>query len=262
MMFVNIFFMMFSLVSIEIKDISIIGIDKILDLFKQIKDKNYIKLINYINFKIIIRIRMFEKLTIMKITLNSNTIKKIAKFFIKIFNKRKLKNKKINNEIDNKVDNNIENKVDKSTVNKNKINSKIVNKKINSKSKSKKKTKKFFKKAFIKVLIKTIKIPELKIKCEIGLARADITAVISGMINLLISIILAEYCNYKYDCNNKLKNFNKKITESDSNKINNKKNKNILDIDEGAVKYKILPIYSNNVETNFNFLLGISSKFY
>ena len=91
--------MMFSMISIEINNFEIVGLDKIIDLLLNIKSKSYIKLLNYINFKIIIRMRLFGKITLIKITLKSELIKKIIKKVISK-NDSKLNSK---NNIENKL---------------------------------------------------------------------------------------------------------------------------------------------------------------
>lgn len=295
MFFINIYFMMFSIVSIEISNISIVGIKNISKLIKEIIKKNYLQALNYIKFNLIIRIRIFQKFTLLKITIKNKTIKKVEKFIIKKFvlknnpeNNEKLKknefntkkdenenivilkylknkanvknsNSKVNNskEKTNNAETNLNN-----TNNKNKnSNNKLINnknikeskrkddKKINinnkrknlksKKSKNKKfnlKVKKVFKNLVIKILIKSIKIAELKLDISLGFSRADITAIFLGILNSIFAIMCAEYQNI------------------------NKKNKIV--IDKNSIKYKVKPIYSQNVEMNSNLIIGVSSKFY
>lgn len=209
MIFINLFFMMFSLISIEINNFYIVGLDKIINLFLDVKTKDYLNLLNYINFKIIIRMRLFDKITLIKITLKSEIIKKIIKIVVakdssKVELKNKLKNKSEGNSI-----------IDK---------------------RSKKRVKKSFKKILIKLFGKMFKIAEIKLICSMGLCRADITAIITGFFNCLISLMIANY-----------------FIKDDKNRI---------EIESKSVKYYINPIYSEKVEVKLCFLAGISSKMY
>lgn len=225
MTFINIFFMMFSLVSIEISNISIYGTENILNLAKSVFEKNYLQALNYIKFNLIIRIRIFQKFTLLKITIKNKTIKKIEKFIIRKF---VLKNNSSNIEIDKYNENKIKNT--EKGKNKRKINKKKKSKKFNSK------IKKALKNLAIKILIKSIKIAELKLDFALGLSRADVTAISLGILNSAISAMLALYQN-----------------------INNK---NKVSVDKNSIKYFAKPIYSQNVELKSNLLIGVSSKFY
>ena len=225
MTFINIFFMMFSLVSIEISNISIYGTENILNLAKSVFEKNYLQALNYIKFNLIIRIRIFQKFTLLKITIKNKTIKKIEKFIIRKF---VLKNNSSNIEIDKYNENKIKNT--EKGKNKRKINKKKKSKKFNSK------IKKALKNLAIKILIKSIKIAELKLDFALGLSRADVTAISLGILNSAISAMLALYQN-----------------------INNK---NKVSVDKNSIKYFAKPIYSQNIELKSNLLIGVSSKLY
>lgn len=225
MTFINIFFMMFSLVSIEISNISIYGTENILNLAKSVFEKNYLQALNYIKFNLIIRIRIFQKFTLLKITIKNKTIKKIEKFIIRKF---VLKNNSSNIEIDKYNENKIKNT--EKGKNKRKINKKKKSKKFNSK------IKKALKNLAIKILIKSIKIAELKLDFALGLSRADVTAISLGILNSAISAMLALYQNLN--------------------------NKNKISVDKNSIKYFAKPIYSQNIELKSNLLIGVSSKLY
>lgn len=240
MTFINIFFMMFSLVSIEISNISIYGTENILNLAKSVFEKNYLQALNYIKFNLIIRIRIFQKFTLLKITIKNKTIKKIEKFIIRKFI---LKNNSSNIETDKYNENKIKKIVEKNnnsneaaiknteeSKNKREINKKKKSKKINSK------IKKALKNLAIKILIKSIKIAELKLDFALGLSRADATAISLGILNSAISAMLALYQNLN--------------------------NKNKISVDKNSIKYFAKPIYSQNIELKSNLLIGVSSKLY
>ena len=206
--------MMFSIVSIEINNFEIVGLDKIIDLllniklksyikllnyinFKiiiNIKLKSYIKLLNYINFKIIIRMRLFGKITLIKITLKSELIKKIIKKVIskndsKLNSKKNIENKSIykaKKELKNISKNKSEDKLKNALKKKAKIN-------LTDKKKSKNAFKNFCIKLISKLILKFFKIAEIKLHCSIGLSRADITSIMAGFLNFLISSLVAYY---------------------------------------------------------------------
>lgn len=233
MIFINIFFMMFSMISIEINNFQIVGLDKIIDLLLNIKSKSYIKLLNYINFKIIIRMRLFGKITLIKITLKSELIKKIIKKVIskndsKLNSKNNIQNKliyKAKKELKNVPKNKSEDKLKKKA----KIN-------LTDKKKSKNAFKNFFIKLISKLILKFFKIAEIKLDCSIGLSRADITSIMAGFLNFLISSLVAYY-----------------FTKDGKKKI---------EIESNDIKYYINPIYSEKVEIKLCFIAGISSKMY
>ena len=213
--------MMFSMISIEINNFQIVGLDKIIDLLLNIKLKSYIKLLNYINFKIIIRMRLFGKITLIKITLKSELIKKII---IKVISKNdsKLNSKK---NIENKSEDKLKNALKKKA----KIN-------LTDKKKSKNAFKNFCIKLISKLILKFFKIAEIKLHCSIGLSRADITSIMAGFLNFLISSLVAYY-----------------FTKDGKKKI---------EIESNDIKYYINPIYSEKVEIKLCFIAGISSKMY
>lgn len=191
MIFINVFFMMFSLISIEINNFYIVGFDNIINLLLDIKKQDYLNMLNYINFKIIIRMRLLEKITLIKITLKSELIKKLIKKFIG---------------------------------------------KNNLKDNFKSGLKYNFKKVLIKLICKMFKIAEIKLSCAIGLSRADITAITTGILNCFMSSIIAYYFT--------------------------KESKNKVEIESKNIKYYIRPIYSEKVEIKMHFIIGISSKIY
>ena len=202
MVFINVFFMMFSLMSVEINNFEIVGLNEIINLISDIKHKNYLDVVNYINFEIIIKIQLFNRFTLIKITLKSEKIRKIAEKKIKKaikknklkFNKNKNKNKKSN----------------------------IIIKGI--------------KQIFITVIIKMIKIEEIKLNCLIGLSRADVTSIVIGFFNCIISLVIALY-----------------FTKVSKDKIK---------IEKNAFKYKIYPIYSDKIEIKGSSVVKVSSKIY
>ena len=237
MIFINIFFMMFSMISIEINNFQIVGLDKIIDLLLNIKLKSYIKLLNYINFKIIIRMRLFGKITLIKITLKSELIKKIIKKVIskndsKLNSKKNIENKSIykaKKELKNISKNKSEDKLKNALKKKAKIN-------LTDKKKSKNAFKNFCIKLISKLILKFFKIAEIKLDCSIGLSRADITSMMAGFLNFLISSLVAYYFT--------------------------KDNKKKIEIESSDIKYYINPIYSEKVEIKLCFIAGISSKMY
>lgn len=249
MIFINIFFMMFSMISIEINNFQIVGLDKIIDLLLNIKSKSYIKLLNYINFKIIIRMRLFGKITLIKITLKSELIKKIIKKVIlkndaKLNSKNNIENKlifKAKKELKNVPKNKSKDKLknESNTKTETKITDDVKNNVIinpNNKKKSKNAFKNFFIKLISKLILKFFKIAEIKLNCSIGLSRADITSIMAGFLNFLISSLVAYY-----------------FTKDGKKKI---------EIESNDIKYYINPIYSEKVEIKLCFIAGISSKMY
>lgn len=200
MVFINVFFMMFSLMSVEINNFEIVGLNEIINLISDIKHKNYLDVVNYINFEIIIKIQLFNRFTLIKITLKSEKITKIAEKKIKkAIKKNKLKFNK----------------------NKNKKSNIII---------------KGIKQIFITVIIKMIKIEEIKLNCLIGLSRADVTSIVIGFFNCIISLVIALY-----------------FTKVSKDKIK---------IEKNALKYKIYPIYSDKIEIKGSSVVKVSSKIY
>ena len=63
----------------------------------------------------------------------------------------------------------------------------------NNKKKSKNAFKNFFIKLISKLILKFFKIAEIKLNCSIGLSRADITSIMTGFLNFLISSLVAYY---------------------------------------------------------------------
>lgn len=228
--------MMFSLISIEICNFDIVGLDKIVNLFFNIKAKDYLNMLNYINFEIIIRMRLFGKITLVKITLKSGLIQKIIKKIIKKNDsKTELKDKLENNSKNNSKDNLKVNQKNNSKGNL-KVNSKD-NSIINEKNgKNEKKTKKGLKNFVLKLICKMFKIAEIKLNCSIGLSRADITSIMIGIFNCLISSIIGYY--FTKDSKKKMK------------------------IETKDINYSINPIYSEKVEIRLCLVAGISSKIY
>ena len=67
--------------SVEIEDIRITDVEKLIKIINEYKNKKYEKVFDYISFKAVIKIQIFKHLNVFKIRLNNKTVKK---FVIKI----------------------------------------------------------------------------------------------------------------------------------------------------------------------------------
>lgn len=177
-------------IKIEIEDIKITDIEKLIKIINEYKNKKYEKVFDYISFKAVIKIQIFKHLNVFKIRLNN---KKVKKFVIKILLK----------ELKLKI--NDYNKYKKQM----KIQQNIIE---NIKPK----------------IFKCMKINDFDLILCLGVVEADMTALMVGLLNVVISYIYSCYSCY-YD--------------------------DIYKIELGNINYKINPVYSNDL--NFYLLSNI-----
>lgn len=177
-------------IKIEIEDIKITDIEKLIKIINEYKNKKYEKVFDYISFKAVIKIQIFKHLNVFKIRLNN---KKVKKFVIKILLK----------ELKLKI--NDYNKYKKQM----KIQQNIIE---NIKPK----------------IFKCMKINNFDLILCLGVVEADMTALMVGLLNVVISYIYSCYSCY-YD--------------------------DIYKIELGNINYKINPVYSNDL--NFYLLSNI-----
>lgn len=176
--------------SVEIEDIRITDVEKLIKIINEYKNKKYEKVFDYISFKAVIKIQIFKHLNVFKIRLNN---KKVKKFVIKILLK----------ELKLKI--NDYNKYKKQM----KIQQNIIE---NIKPK----------------IFKCMKINDFDLILCLGVVEADMTALMVGLLNVVISYIYSCYSCY-YD--------------------------DIYKIELGNINYKINPVYSNDL--NFYLLSNI-----
>lgn len=176
--------------SVEIEDIRITDVEKLIKIINEYKNKKYEKVFDYISFKAVIKIQIFKHLNVFKIRLNN---KKVKKFVIKILLK----------ELKLKI--NDYNKYKKQM----KIQQNIIE---NIKPK----------------IFKCMKINNFDLILCLGVVEADMTALMVGLLNVVISYIYSCYSCY-YD--------------------------DIYKIELGNINYKINPVYSNDL--NFYLLSNI-----
>lgn len=169
--------------SVEIEDIRITDVEKLIKIIKEYKNKKYEKVFDYISFKGVIQIKIFNYLNVFKVRLNNKTVKKfVIKILLKELNLKLKDYKKYKKQI--KMQQNV-----------------IENIKPQ--------------------IFKCMKINDFDLILCLGMVEADMTALMVGLLNAIISYIYSCYSCY-YD--------------------------DIYKIELGNINYKINPVYSNDLK--------------
>lgn len=190
-------------ISIQIEDIRINDVENFIKILNEYKKKKFEKIFDYISFKVVITVKLFKMFNILIIKLDNKKIKRVV---IKIMLKElKIKLKLVNNNNNNE-----------------KYKRKIkLQKKIISKIKPK--------------ILRCIKIKDLDLILCLGLVEADMTALLVGLLNIIISYIYSCYSFY-------YENYSKIELEN--------------------ICYKINPVYSNDLIFYMDSRIDLSINLY